>query len=164
MTLSDFATFSTAVSGIAVTASLVYLAMQTYQNGKHTKAQLQQSQAERVMTTLMSMANSDLASAWITGNGGAATPEAVKALQFAQLCNAFMYDMMAMYNQHADGLMTDEMFGASVVAYRTFLQQPGLRAFWMTWRDARQKEMPKFIAWVDALAAAPAAGSNPNWL
>ena len=38
MTLSDFATFSTAISGLAVTASLIYLALQTHQNAKHTKA------------------------------------------------------------------------------------------------------------------------------
>lgn len=164
MTLSDFATLSTAVSGVAVTASLIYLALQTHQNAKHTKALLQQNQAERIITTLMNLANSDLANTWIAGNGGTATPETVKALQFAQLCNAVMYDMMAHYNQHTDGLMTDEMFGASVVAYRTFLQQPGLRAFWTSWREARLRESPKFIAWVDGLAAKPAVGSNPNWL
>src|SRR5471030_2997034 len=101
MTLSDFATFSTAISGLAVTASLFYLALQTHQNAKHTKALLQQAQAERVVTTLLTMASPDLANTWITGNGGTATPEAVQALQFAQLCNAFVYDMMAFYNQHA---------------------------------------------------------------
>jgi len=164
MTLSDFAMFSTAVSGLAVTASLIYLALQTHQNAKHTKALLQQSQSERVVTTLLTMASPDLANAWIAGNGGMATPETVKALQFTQLCNAVVYDMMAFYNQHHDGLMTDEMFGSSEVAYRIFLQQPGLRAFWTSWRDARLNESPKFIAWVEGLSAKGASGSNPNWI
>src|SRR5258708_38171814 len=107
MTLSDFATFSTAMSGLAVTASLIYLALQTHQNSKHTKALLQQGQSNRVVTTLVAMANPNLADAWISGNGGTATTESVKSLQFAQLCNALVYDMMDFHNQHIDGLTSD---------------------------------------------------------
>ena len=164
MTLSDIATFSTAVSGLAVTASLAYLAMQTHQNSKHTKALLQQGQSNRVVTTLVAMANADLADAWITGNGGTPTAQTTKSLQFAQLCNAIVYDMMDFHNQHADGLISDEQYGGACVGYSTFLQQPGMRAFWTSWREARTYEAPKFIAWVDALASKPASGSNPNWV
>ena len=164
MTLADFATFSTAVSGLAVTGSLIYLAMQTYQNGKHTKALLQQGQSNRVVTSLLAMASPDLANVWITGNGGLPTPESTKSLQFAQLCNALVYDMMDFHNQYTDGLTSDEQFGGACVAYSTLLQQPGFRAFWTTWRDARTKEAPRFIAWVDGLAAKAAPGSNPNWV
>src|SRR5476651_1724892 len=110
MTLSDFATFSTAISGLAVTASLIYLAMQTHQNSKHTKALLQQGQSNRVVTTLVAMANADLADAWIIGNGGTPTAQTTKSLQFAQLCNALVYDMIDFYNQHADGLISDEQY------------------------------------------------------
>jgi hypothetical protein len=52
MTLNDFATLSTAISGIAVTVSLIYLAVQTRQNARHTKALLQQGQSDRVVSTL----------------------------------------------------------------------------------------------------------------
>ena len=164
MTLSDFAMLSTAVSGIAVTASLIYLAMQTYQNSKHTKALLQQGQADRVVTTLVAMANPDLAAAWIAGNGGSVTPEAVKGLQFAQLCNALVYDMADFHNQHVDGLARGEQFGGACIGYSTLLQQSGMRAYWMAWKNGRTLVAPKFIAWVDGLAAKPAAGSNQNWI
>ena len=90
MTLSDFATLSTAVSGIAVTASLIYLAMQTYQNSKHTKALLQQGQADRIVATLMALSNPESAAAWIAGNGGTPTPDGVRELQFMLLCNALV--------------------------------------------------------------------------
>ncbi len=38
MTLADAASFSTAVSGFAVTASVIYLAIQTRQASRHTRA------------------------------------------------------------------------------------------------------------------------------
>ncbi len=42
MTLLDFATFSTAISGIAVSVSLIYLIIQTRQNLRHTRALIHQ--------------------------------------------------------------------------------------------------------------------------
>jgi hypothetical protein len=164
MTLAEFATLSTSVSGIAVTASLIYLALQTHQNSKHTRALLQQGQADRVVTTLMALANPDLSTAWITGNGGTASPAEVKNVQFAQICNAIVYDMSDFYNQNAEGLATGEQYAHARVGYSALLRQPGMRAYWEAWRNARTDVAPKFIAWVDALAARPSAGSNPNWV
>ena len=164
MTLSDFATLSTSISGVAVTASLIYLAMQTHQNTKHTKALLQQGQSDRVVTTLVAMANPDLATAWITGNGSTATPEAVTGLQFAQLCNAVVYDMMDFHNQHSDGLTSHEQFGSACIAYSTLLQQPGMRAYWTTWKTTRMQKCPRFIAWVEGLSTNVTAGRDPHWV
>ncbi|SRR5258706_2521929 len=163
MTLSEFATVSTAVSGLAVTASLIYLALQTYQNGKHTKALLQQGQSTRVVTTLVAMANPDLARAWITGNGALATSESVEALQFAQLCNAVVYDMQDFHNQQIEGLASDEQIGAACVGYSRLLQQPGMAAYWKAWKDARMAAAPRFIAWVERLAATAPTGDSQNW-
>ena len=164
MTLSDVATFSTAVSGLAVTGSLIYLALQTHQSSKHTRALLQQGQSNRVVSNLVALADPDLAKAWITGNGGTATPESVKALQFAQLCNALVYDMQDFHNQHVDGLTSDEQFGGACVGYTTLLGQPGMAAYWKTWKDARTQEAPRFIAWVDSLADRTTAAGNRNWV
>jgi hypothetical protein len=45
MNLSDLAAIGSLVSGIAVLVSLVYLAQQTRQNSKHTRALIQQGRA-----------------------------------------------------------------------------------------------------------------------
>jgi hypothetical protein len=164
MTLSDFATLSTAVSGIAVTASLIYLAMQTHQNSKHTRALLQQGQANRIVATLVAMSNADAVAAWIAGNGGTATPDGVKNVQFAQLCNALVADMQDFHNQYSDGLASGEQFGSVCVAYAEFLQQPGVRAYWKGWRQPRLKAAPRFIAWVDGLAKMNPAGGDEKTL
>ena len=47
MTLSDFATLSTAVSGIAVTVSLIYLIIQTRRNTRHTRPLIHQGATAR---------------------------------------------------------------------------------------------------------------------
>lgn len=164
MTLSDFTQLCTAVSGIAATISLIYLTIQTYQNAKHTKALLQQGQTNRVVTTLVAMASPDLAAAWLAGNGTEPTPKGIKDVQFAQLCNALVYDMADFYNQHSDGLAKGEQFRHACVGYQVLLQQPGMRAYWKAWRNERIEAAPEFIAFVDSLADRPADGMRKNWV
>jgi hypothetical protein len=48
MTLSDLASIGSLVSGTPVTASLIYLALQTHQDAKHTKALIHQGRAARI--------------------------------------------------------------------------------------------------------------------
>jgi hypothetical protein len=43
MTLSDLASLATVLSGAAVLASLIYLAQQTRQNTRHTRALIEQA-------------------------------------------------------------------------------------------------------------------------
>lgn len=152
------------VGSIAVVVTLAYLAVQTRQNSHHTKALLQQGQSDRFATILLTMATPDLANVWITGNGGTATPETVQALQFAELCDMLVYDMMDLHNTHSDGLTSDEQFGSAAVAYSNILQHSGMDAFWTTWKNARMQECPKFIAWVDSLASKPTVGSSTHWV
>ncbi len=152
------------VGSIAVVVTLAYLAVQTRQNSHHTKALLQQGQSDRVATILTTMATPDLANVWISGNGGTPTPESVKDLQFAQLCDMLVYDMMDFHNTHIDGLTSDEQFGSACVGYSNLLQQPGMRAFWSTWKDARMQECPSFIAWGDSLVSLETASGKRNWV
>ena len=165
MSLSDFATFSTAISGLAVTASLIYLALQTHQSAKHTRALIQQGQSDRVVNVLLGLSNSDLAAAFLSGNGSSPTPEAVKQMQFATICNAAVYDMQDFHNQHLDGLTSEEQFGGACMGFATLLQMPGVREYWKQWRDLRTDRCPKFIAWVDELASNRAtAGRKSPWI
>ena len=79
------------VGSSAVVITLAYLAVQTRQNSHHTKALLQQGQSDRVATILMSWATPEFADVWITGNGGTATQESRKDLQFAMLCDMLLH-------------------------------------------------------------------------
>ena len=163
MLLSDLASIGSLVGGLAVVITLVFLSIQTRQTNKNQRSLMQQGQTNRVASSLLAMAMPEMAAAWIKGNGGAPTQEAINSLQVTQICNVLVYDMLDYHNQHLDGLMGHEMFRASEVSYSAFLQQPALRAHWKTWKAQRIGAAPKFIAWVDSLAAVPVAGSNPNW-
>jgi hypothetical protein len=152
------------VGSSAVVITLAYLAVQTRQNSHHTKALLQQGQSDRVATILMSWATPEFADVWITGNGGTATQESRKDLQFAMLCDMILYDMMDFYHTHSDGLTSDEQFGSASVGYANLLRLPGMHAFWDTWKGDRTQECPKFITWVDSLAPAEGARGTANFV
>jgi hypothetical protein len=151
MTLSDFATFSTALSGVAVTASLIYLAIQTRQNLRHTRAQIQQGAAAR--TTALILANQEpfRAAAWIEGNGGKAGPEEVRKYQFNLMCANAIYAMADLYFQNLDGLLSAELYRLDCENYRALMSQRGLRAYWDSTREGIGRVAPKFRDFVDSL-------------
>ncbi|HEX7757982.1 MAG TPA: hypothetical protein VF459_00655 [Caulobacteraceae bacterium] len=151
MTLSDFATFSTALSGIAVTVSLIYLAIQTRQNLRHTRALIQQGATARTTDIVVANQEPYRCIAWIEGNGGTATPEEIKKLQFNLMCTTAIGAMEDLYSQKTEGLLTDEQFGRNCNTFSVLLSNPGLRAFWNSIRDDTGKVAPKYRAFVDGL-------------
>ena len=52
MSLSDLASIGSLVSGIAVLVSLIYLAQQTWQNAKHTRALIHQARSQQSIDIL----------------------------------------------------------------------------------------------------------------
>lgn len=90
MTLSDLATFSTALSGLAVTASLIYLAVQTHQATKHTKALIHQGNAARITGLANVFTDSGMVAAIIAGNGGTPSPAEIMKRQFGYWCMALV--------------------------------------------------------------------------
>jgi hypothetical protein len=71
MVLSDLASIATAISGLAVTASLIYVGIQTKQNVRHTRALIHQGTAARTTNLLLGFMNPEAVKAWIEGNGHA---------------------------------------------------------------------------------------------
>ena len=156
MTLSDFATFSTAISGIAVPISLVYLAIQTRQNSRHTRALIQQGATARTTEITLAHQNPESCAAWIEGNGGTATPAAIRNLQFSLMCATAITAMEDLYSQRCDLLLTDEQFGRNCETFRGLLSEPGLRTHWNMARDDLRKVAPKFCTFVDGLVVGEA--------
>lgn len=130
MSLSDLASIGSLVSGIAVLVSLVYLAQQTRQNSKHTRALIQQGRLERITDQQMRLADGDLAAAWLIANGVEATPAAVQRRQFQQQCVAYYVGWDDTLSQYDEGLVSEEQFarfrGQMVNLLRA---SPGMRAY-----------------------------------
>jgi len=105
MTLADLANLSTLISGIAVTASLIYLALQVHQNTKHTRALIRQGRAARAVSVTLAEADAEIAAAVIIANGGQPTPEEVKRRQFEGFFAARMISFEDSFAQFDSGLM-----------------------------------------------------------
>jgi hypothetical protein len=152
MTLSEFATISSAVSGLAVTISLVYLALQTHQAAKHTKALIQQGRTDRAVSAMLTWAGTDLAKAWLARNGVAATSEALYERQTSLMFECFLRGSLDSFAQREDGLLSKEQFGDQVAAIEQMMRLSSFRAYWNDWKTQRAERTPAFIAFVDGLA------------
>jgi len=100
MSLSDLASLGSFVSGVAVLASLIYLALQTRQNVKHTRALLNLGSAERGMNLFLARATPDAARVWVAENDGAADPSKVQYEQFINMCTAIYVNWDGVFGQH----------------------------------------------------------------
>jgi hypothetical protein len=161
MTISDLATLSTAVSGFAVTASLIYLAIQTHQNTRNTRALIHQGAAARTASILLGLMNADNCAAWIACNGGNPTPETVRRRQFAYSCMIAINALEDQYLQHRARLLSEEQYGRVCEEFRGLLSEPGLRAFWADYRQTIVQVAPGFCRYVDSLCTnAPALFAN----
>ena len=151
MPLSEIASIATAISGLAVTVSLIYLAIQTRQNVRHTTALIHQGTAARTTTILLGWMNADSVAAWIEGNGGTPTPELVRERQFHYQCGIAMIAMEDYFSQHELGLLSKEHFSRGSETFRIRLKEPGLRAYWMKQREILVGAAPTYCAYIDSL-------------
>lgn len=153
MTLSDFASLSTAVSGVAVTISLIYLAIQTRQNSKHTRALIQQGATARTTEIMISVSETERSAAWVKGNGEEPTQDAIRKLQFNLQCGLAISAMEDFYFQHKDGLLDEELFERNCETFRGLLSEPGMRANWHGRRESIGKAAPNLAEFIDSLCS-----------
>lgn len=154
MTLSDFATFTTAISGMAVTVSIIYLALQTHQNARHTRALINQGRVALISQLLLTGTDADVAAATLTAMTGSATPEAVKKWQFQSFAAAQMFGWQDSFSQHERGLLDEDIYKAMRAALDQSFVRPAYREAYET-----RFRIPgtKFAAFVDdAIARLPA--------
>jgi hypothetical protein len=157
MVLSDVASIGSAISGLAVTASLIYVGIQTKQNVRHTRALIHQGTAARTTNILLGFMNAEIVSAWIEGNGGTATPELIRQRQFHYHCGIVMIAMEDYFSQHEDGLLSDEQFSRGRETFRGVLKEPGLRAYWLRQRAVMAEAAPRYCAFIDSLCTGETA-------
>jgi hypothetical protein len=155
MTLSDIASISSAISGVAVLISLIYLSLQTRQNSKHTRSLIQQGRIDRVVSYYMGMADRDIVAAHIHGNGGVATPETIQRRQFWLECVCMQANWQDTVSQYDEGLLSEDHFATFRVMIAPQLREPGVREFFLHGpiqdRPTRfQQFISKFLAELDA--------------
>ncbi len=151
MNLADVASVASIVSSLAVAVSLIYLGIQAHQNTKHTRALIQTGRVDRLMEQVIGYSDADKCAAYLTGNGQAATPEAIKQRQFMLLCLGQLGQMLDAFTQHSEKLLNDEQFNAVRVTYRTWMRDQGFREFVIRTSAGTDATLPKFNAFVQQM-------------
>jgi hypothetical protein len=159
MTLATFATLSTAISGVAVTVSLIYLIIQTRQDMRHTRALIHQGASARTIAIVLANQAPEAMAAWIAGNGGDPTPEEIQRGQFFLMCQTSVTALEDIFSQYNSGLMQEEVFARNCFLHRGLLAGPGYRAYWNAQRAEISKIAPKFCAFVDSLCVGEASSA-----
>jgi hypothetical protein len=162
MSLSDLAPVAAAISGLSATASLIYVAIQTRLSVRHTRALIHQGTAARTSNLLLGFMNAEAVAAWIEGNGGTPTPELIRARQFHYQCGAAMIAMEDYFNQHEEGLLSNEQFARGSATFRERLKEPGLRDYWLKQREVMVEAAPRYSAFIDSLCVGAAAVGSQN--
>jgi hypothetical protein len=146
MSLSDLASIGSLVSGLAVLVSLVYLAQQTRQNSKHTRALIQQGRAVQAADfTNRWAADPSLIALLQQGTLGDPTLNDEQVLRFL-LMQFSAYQMWEdRFYQHKEGLIDEERHAGTVREIKERLQRVGYRAAWQMQRNTYGKEYQAFV-------------------
>ncbi len=151
MTLDDLNAIVQTLGVLALIVSLVFVGFQLRQNAKHTRAQIQSARVDRLMAQMIGFSDADKCAAYIRGNGGDPTPDAIKDRQFYLQCLAQLGVMIDVHTQYRDGLLSDEHFIGVTVAYKRWLSEPGFRDMAKAFMASGKDRTPAFAAFVETL-------------
>ena len=137
MSLSDLAALGNLVGGIAVLASLAYLALQVRQNTKHTRALIYTNRATRVQDfnlRIFHASDATLDSCLAGGRADANMSEA-QLLRYYSFCRAAFFDAQDTFRQYQEGLLSKDAYDGLVAIMKIRFAEPGMRAGWAVQRD-----------------------------
>src|SRR5665213_3244937 len=102
MTLSDLASIGSLVSGVAVLVSLIYLAQQTRQNSRHTRALIQQGRASQGQAGIVQWIATDPSTAevYLRGCEGDITMDRVQFIRFIYMMISAFFAWEDSFYQH----------------------------------------------------------------
>jgi hypothetical protein len=134
MSLSDLASLGSFVSGVAVMASLVYLALQVRQSAKHQRSLVLHGRAEAAQALALRLADPAMATVLDNALGWASDLTISELRQIRNLLNALLGGLAEAYQQHRDGQMSDVDFEAARQGVRAYIGFPRMRVLWRTMR------------------------------
>lgn len=108
MSITELANFGEFVSGLAVVVSLIYLALQTRQNAKHTMALIHQGATNQATARMGQFAGDPiLADIMLRATAGDTTLQDVDILRYIFSTMATLTNFADQYFQHRQGLLDE---------------------------------------------------------
>jgi hypothetical protein len=160
LTLSDLASVGSLLSAVAVLVSLLYVAQQTRQNSRHTRALIQQGRAVQSTENPLRWAESGtLADLYMRGNAGDRSLTRVEIMRYTMLIVSLFWYFEDQFHQHLDGLVADDRFTGSRATLAIDFRWPGFR---VCWRQNRYLDGAQFRAFMDDILARAALEPAPD--
>lgn len=147
MTLSDYASVATVISGFAVVVSLIYLAQQTRQATRHTRALIEQERNKQIIENQMLFVT-DQSVRDLSLRGDAADPNLTEdeVRRYFRLVSSQLLMFEDLFYQHRAGLIDKERHASTVMALKTTrLNKFGFRAAWQSCKPGMGLEFQAFI-------------------
>ena len=150
MSLSEVSTVASILSSLAVAVSLIYLALQTHQNAKHSRALFNQGRLALIADLNLKATEPDIAAAALRLFGVAPTEENIRQAQFRFWITAANFGWMDSFAQHERGLLDDDVYRIFQRTLVNIFSQPEARA---VWENNLRVPGTKYAAFVDAVIA-----------
>ena len=129
MTLEALGNVGEFVGGVAVIASLIYLALQIRQNSKTVRVAAYQSFREANDRVLLAMAQGPPAAETLTkGLPDLRALNPTEGFQFMTLVVSLLHSFQTAYFQHRDGLLPDDLWRRHRAVARWWLTHPGVQS------------------------------------
>lgn len=130
MSLEQFAYLAEIISGLAVVASLIYLAIQIRQNTQTVKSATLLGNTEIWSNMLLELASEDHIKAFIAGSRGTADIPPQEFTQFFLQCRVLFVSFENQYYQFSNGSLDEETYkGYERSISKQILAFPGFRQY-----------------------------------
>lgn len=153
MTLENVYYIGQTIAVVAILGTLIILIVQLRQANKLARNAANREQiASMHAATRLFIDNPDIADLWIRGNKDVLGLTEAERLRYASLRLSLWRLWEALYTQHRDGLVDEDLWEAHLVQARMALNEPGAKAVWAIAKPTFTKN---FQAFFDNLLASP---------
>ena len=146
MSLSDFASIGSLVSGMAVLVSLLYLSLQVRQTERNQRALMNQGVVNRSCDNIRWLSDPHMGQLASRVDAGETQFSAQELFQLRMRVRASLISAQDTYVQHKAGLADQITFDNNLTIIRGVLAQPVYRAIW---KSTRTSFAPDWMAYVD---------------
>lgn len=146
MSFTDLASIGSLVSGLAVLVSLVYLAQQTRQDVRNSRAMVQQGRAARIADTALRLAELRASENIEKCFNGSPDVSPQDVARFLNICRAIFISAEDSFFQHEQGLLDDVAFASFEASVRGGMSSNGLAAGWLMTADMYEPQFRAFMA------------------
>jgi hypothetical protein len=148
VTLSDFASIGSLVSGVAVLVSLVYLSLQVRQSDRNQRTLLQQGLSDRNAQGAARLTEPQLAALYSKAVHNETDFTTAQVVQLTTQMRAGLLGFQDQYLLRELSLIDSIQLETQERAYKAMFALPIMRALWVS---TRAHYAPEFSAYVDAL-------------